>query len=110
MSVSVCVCVCARVRACVCVCVCVQVSLPNTCWQYVQDLDASVAVEEQAVAENSPKICLFEGTRYHVGDSWLPDVNATCYTCSCMVSEGLACVREGVGEGGGGVAVRAVIL
>ncbi|PVD35450.1 hypothetical protein C0Q70_02412 [Pomacea canaliculata] len=64
------------------------VSLPNTCWQYAQDLESTVAVDEQRLSEgDGPSLrCYFEGTFYDVGDSWLPDINATCNTCSCMVS------------------------
>lgn len=63
-------------------------SLPNTCWQYAQDLESTVAVDEQRLSEgDGPSLrCYFEGTFYDVGDSWLPDINATCNTCSCMVS------------------------
>ncbi|XP_076451872.1 chordin-like isoform X2 [Babylonia areolata] len=61
------------------------VTVPNTCWQYVQDLDSSVAVEERGLGSGDPRqVCLFEGSRYHVGDTWLPDVNASCFTCSCL--------------------------
>ncbi|KAK7481383.1 hypothetical protein BaRGS_00027339 [Batillaria attramentaria] len=45
------------------------VTLPNTCWQYVRDLDTSVAVDEQAVTNQSAANarCYFEGTFYDNG-------------------------------------------
>ncbi|XP_050413691.1 chordin [Patella vulgata] len=62
------------------------VSVPNTCWQYSQDYDMDILVDEQTseevVAANRYK-CFYEGSVYENGDSWLPDVNATCNTCSC---------------------------
>nr|QKV26403.1 chordin [Lottia goshimai] len=62
------------------------VSVPNTCWQYSQDYDMDILVDEQTseevLAANKYK-CVYEGTLYENGDSWLPDVNATCNTCSC---------------------------
>ncbi|XP_070206601.1 chordin-like [Littorina saxatilis] len=70
------------------------VTLHNTCWQYVQDLDSSIAQEEQAFAETARDVCMFEGTRYTVGDSWLPDVNSTCYTCSCMNGGSPVCHKK----------------
>ena len=85
------------------VCVLCQVTLPNTCWQYMQDPDSSLAVEEQAMAKNTPRVCIFEGTRYQVGDSWLPDINATCHTCSCLVRLSIFSTCSLLGEVGVGV-------
>ncbi|XP_041377268.1 chordin-like [Gigantopelta aegis] len=61
------------------------VSLPNTCWEYSNDVDTDILVDEQGVVDPSLKMrCYYEGRYYDDLDHWLPVQNSTCNTCSCV--------------------------